>query len=81
MSRWTTLDDLVASIPDGASVAVLGAYATTRSELEVALELTAAAKVTSCVSEIVPRREAARAHFRLENREIAGRVVLDHGAA
>jgi acryloyl-coenzyme A reductase len=55
---------------------ILGAYATTRGELGVALELTAAGKVKSCVSEVVPLGEAARAHFRMENREIAGRVVL-----
>jgi NADPH:quinone reductase-like Zn-dependent oxidoreductase len=55
---------------------ILGAYATTRDELEVALALTAAKKVRSCVSEVVPLADAARAHFRLENREIAGRVVL-----
>jgi acryloyl-coenzyme A reductase len=55
---------------------ILGAYATTRGELETALELTAAKKVKSCVSEVVPLADAARAHFRLENREIAGRVVL-----
>lgn len=55
---------------------IIGAYATTSGELETALELTAAGKVKSCVSEVVPLADAARAHFRLENREIAGRVVL-----
>jgi D-arabinose 1-dehydrogenase-like Zn-dependent alcohol dehydrogenase len=55
---------------------ILGAYATTRDELDVALKLTAAGKIRSCVSEVVPLRDAARVHARLENREIAGRVVL-----
>jgi acryloyl-coenzyme A reductase len=55
---------------------IIGAYATTRDELQTALELTAAKKVRSCVSEVAPLADAARAHFRLENREIAGRLVL-----
>lgn len=55
---------------------ILGAYATTREELDVALELTAAGKVKSCVSEVLPLAEAARVHARLEDRKIAGRVVL-----
>lgn len=55
---------------------ILGAYATTREELDVALELTAAGKVRSCVSEVLPLAEAERVHTRLENRKIAGRVVL-----
>jgi D-arabinose 1-dehydrogenase-like Zn-dependent alcohol dehydrogenase len=60
---------------------IIGAYATTTGELETALELTAAGKVKSCVSEVLPLADAARAHFRLENREIAGRVVLVPPAA
>jgi len=55
---------------------IIGAYATTRDELQTALQLTAAKKVRSCVSEVAPLADAARAHFRLENREIAGRLVL-----
>jgi acryloyl-coenzyme A reductase len=55
---------------------ILGAYATTRDELEVALTLMAKGMVKSCVSEVRPLAEAARVHTRLENREIAGRVVL-----
>jgi D-arabinose 1-dehydrogenase-like Zn-dependent alcohol dehydrogenase len=55
---------------------ILGAYATTRDELEVALRLTAQGKIRSCVSEVVPLADAASVHVRLENREIAGRVVL-----
>jgi D-arabinose 1-dehydrogenase-like Zn-dependent alcohol dehydrogenase len=55
---------------------ILGAYATTRDELRTALELTAAGKVRSCVSEVDELGDAARAHFRLENREVSGRLVL-----
>jgi acryloyl-coenzyme A reductase len=55
---------------------ILGAYATTREELDEALRLTAAGTVRQFVSEVVPLAEAGRAHFRLENREIAGRLVL-----
>ncbi len=55
---------------------IIGAYATTREELSTALELTAAKKVKSCVSDVLPLADAARAHFKLENREIAGRLVL-----
>ena len=55
---------------------ILGAYATTRDELDVALQLTASGAVKSCVSEVLPLRDAASVHSRLENREIAGRVVL-----
>jgi acryloyl-coenzyme A reductase len=55
---------------------IIGAYATTRGELETALELTAAGHVKSCVSDVMPLAEVARAHSRLENREVAGRVVV-----
>lgn len=55
---------------------ILGAYATTREELDEALRLTASGTVRQFVSESVPLAEAGRAHFRLENREIAGRLVL-----
>jgi acryloyl-coenzyme A reductase len=55
---------------------ILGAYATTREELDEALRLTASGTVRPFVSESVPLEEAGRAHFRLENREIAGRLVL-----
>lgn len=55
---------------------ILGAYATTREELDEALRLTAAGKIRPFVSETVPLAEASRAHFRLENREVAGRLVL-----
>ncbi|RKH41413.1 MULTISPECIES: zinc-binding dehydrogenase [Corallococcus] len=55
---------------------ILGAYATTREELDESLRLTAAGKIRSFVSEEVALADAGRAHFRLENREVAGRLVL-----
>ena len=63
---------------------ILGAYATTREELDEALRLTASGTVRPFVSESCRWRRPGRAHFRLENREVAGRLVLippalDHG--
>jgi D-arabinose 1-dehydrogenase-like Zn-dependent alcohol dehydrogenase len=55
---------------------ILGAYATTREELDESLRLTQAGHVRQFVQECVPLADAARAHFRLENREVAGRLVL-----
>ncbi len=55
---------------------ILGAYATTQAELETALRLTHEGKLSPFVTEVLPLREAALAHHRLENREIAGRLVL-----
>jgi acryloyl-coenzyme A reductase len=55
---------------------ILGAYATTAGELETALGLTHAGKLSPYVSEVLPLGDAAKAHARLENREVAGRLVL-----
>ena len=55
---------------------ILGAYATTRDELDEALRLTASGKIRPFVQEEVPLADAGRAHFRLEHREVAGRLVL-----
>jgi D-arabinose 1-dehydrogenase-like Zn-dependent alcohol dehydrogenase len=55
---------------------ILGAYATTREELDEALRLTQAGIVRPFVAEALPLADAARAHFRLEQREVAGRLVL-----
>lgn len=55
---------------------ILGAYATTQEELETALQLTHARLLTPFVTEVLPLREAASAHVRLENRKVAGRLVL-----
>jgi NADPH:quinone reductase-like Zn-dependent oxidoreductase len=55
---------------------ILGAYATTAGELETALRLTAGGKLASYVTDVLPLGDAAKAHVRLENREVAGRLVL-----
>ena len=55
---------------------IIGAYATTQRELELALQLTAAGKLSPFVTEVLPLADAAKAHVRLENREVAGRLVL-----
>ncbi len=55
---------------------ILGAYATTRDELDQAFALIESGKLKPWISESMPLADAARAHFRLENREIAGRLVL-----
>ncbi len=55
---------------------IVGAYATTQAELETALVLTHAGLLTPFVTEVLPLRAAALAHVRLENREVAGRLVL-----
>ena len=58
---------------------ILGAYATTQSELDEALRLVASGVLRPWVSEVMPLPEAARAHQRLEKREVAGRLVLTPG--
>src|SRR5262245_45375999 len=55
---------------------ILGAYATTFSELEEAFRLVASGTIRPWVSEVLPLPEAARAHDRLEKRGVAGRLVL-----
>jgi len=55
---------------------IIGAYATTQGELEIALQLTHAGLLTPFVTEVLPLRDAATAHVRLENRKVAGRLVL-----
>jgi len=55
---------------------ILGAYATTQEELETALQLTSQGLLTPFVTEVLPLRDAASAHVRLENRKVAGRLVL-----
>jgi D-arabinose 1-dehydrogenase-like Zn-dependent alcohol dehydrogenase len=60
---------------------LIGAYATSQGELEAALQLTRAGKLSPFVTEVMPLAGAARAHTRLENREVAGRLVLSPDAA
>ena len=55
---------------------ILGAYATTFSELEEAFRLVASRTIRPWVSEVLPLSDAARAHDRLEKRRVAGRLVL-----
>jgi D-arabinose 1-dehydrogenase-like Zn-dependent alcohol dehydrogenase len=56
---------------------ILGAYATTQAELHEALRLVETGALRSWVSDVLPLREAARAHHRLEKKEVAGRLVLE----
>jgi D-arabinose 1-dehydrogenase-like Zn-dependent alcohol dehydrogenase len=60
---------------------ILGAYATSQQELETALALTHTGQLTPFVTEVLPLHAAALAHTRLENREVAGRLVLSPDAA
>jgi D-arabinose 1-dehydrogenase-like Zn-dependent alcohol dehydrogenase len=55
---------------------ILGAYATTQIELETALRLVHEGLLAPFVTEVLPLCAAAEAHHRLENREVAGRLVL-----
>ena len=59
---------------------ILGAYATTQAELETALSLTHAGRLSPYVTEVLPLGDAAKAHVRLENRAVAGRLVLSPDA-
>jgi acryloyl-coenzyme A reductase len=55
---------------------ILGAYATTRPELDEALGLLRSGDIRSYVAEGLPLAQAARAHDLLEHRKVAGRLVL-----
>src|SRR5258705_9787662 len=55
---------------------IIGAYATTITELETALQLTHDGQLVPFVTEVLPLQDAALAHHRLENRLVAGRLVL-----
>ena len=59
---------------------ILGAYATTRSELQEAFELIGGGVLKPWISEILPLRDAWRAHQLLEQRAVAGRLVLAAGS-
>jgi acryloyl-coenzyme A reductase len=56
---------------------ILGAYATTQSELHEALRLVETGALRSWISDVLPLHEAAWAHDRLEKKEVAGRLVLE----
>jgi D-arabinose 1-dehydrogenase-like Zn-dependent alcohol dehydrogenase len=55
---------------------ITGAYATSTAELDEAFRLIESGLIRPHVSESLPLKDAGRAHHRLENREVAGRLVL-----
>ncbi len=55
---------------------IVGAYATSKLELETALALVHGGQLSPFVTEVLPLRDAALAHDRLEDRQVAGRLVL-----
>jgi acryloyl-coenzyme A reductase len=56
---------------------ILGAYATTREELDESFRLVATGALRPWVADLLPLHEAPRAHDRLERKEVAGRLVLE----
>jgi acryloyl-coenzyme A reductase len=60
---------------------IIGAFATDQSELEEALKLTATRAIQPFISQALPLADAAVAHARLEQRGVAGRIVLVPRAA
>ena len=60
---------------------IIGAFATDQTELEEALKLTASKAIQPFISEALPLADAAVAHARLEQRGVAGRIVLVPRAA
>ena len=55
---------------------IRGAYATTQEELAQAFELVSSGVLRPWVSDVLPLADAWRAHEKLENREVTGRLVL-----
>ncbi len=55
---------------------LIGAYATTQSELHDALQLIEDGVLRPWVSGVLPLADACQAHQRLEDREVVGRLVL-----
>jgi D-arabinose 1-dehydrogenase-like Zn-dependent alcohol dehydrogenase len=80
-SRMIDLDPSLVTVEE---LEILGAYATTQTELETALRLTHEGLLSPFVTEVLPLSAAAEAHRRLENRlenrEVAGRLVLSPDA-
>ncbi len=58
---------------------VLGAYATTLDELSQALDLVVDGTLTPRIDDVLPLADAYEAHARLEQRAVAGRLVLQPG--
>lgn len=69
--RWVDLAAAVASVPDGAMVAP-GGFMLGRAPMA----LVAGGALRSWVADVLPLRDANRAHDRLEKKEVAGRLVL-----
>lgn len=55
---------------------ILGAYATNAEEMSESLGLLESKALRPCLTEELPMTEAANAHTRLEQRAVAGRLVL-----
>ncbi|MCP3964287.1 MAG: zinc-binding dehydrogenase [bacterium] len=55
---------------------IIGAYATTQKELQEALRLIDEGVLRPWVSGVLPLEDASRAHARLEDRGVVGRLVL-----
>ena len=55
---------------------IIGAYATTQSELQKALSFIGSGVLKPWISEVLPLADAWRAHQMLEERAVAGRLVL-----
>ena len=55
---------------------IIGAYATTQSELQKALSFIDSGVLRPWISEVLPLADAWRAHQMLEERAVAGRLVL-----
>lgn len=58
---------------------IIGAYATTRAELDEALGLVESGAVKPWVADVLALGDAAHAHAQLEARGVAGRLVLSPG--
>jgi acryloyl-coenzyme A reductase len=56
---------------------ILGAYATTQAELHESFRLVASGALRTWVADVLPLRDANRAHDRLEKKAVAGRLVLE----
>ncbi|MEJ2239974.1 MAG: zinc-binding dehydrogenase [Gemmatimonadales bacterium] len=56
---------------------IIGAYATTQAELAEAFSLIKSGALNPVVSEVLPLPDAWRAHERLEQRGVTGRLVLE----
>ena len=74
---FTAIVDLNPGLVIVKELEILGAYATTQAELQESLRLIETGALRSWVSDVLPLHEAARAHDRLERKEVAGRLVLE----